>query len=62
MKTILRQCAYCNQPLTLGKVSNDRFYCNEFCAWDGEAAARRRVAAPSVAPSLVQVVPHDSAG
>ena len=62
MKTILRQCAYCNQPLPSWKASNGRFYCNEFCAWDGEAAAKRHMPAPSVVPSLVQAVPQDTGG
>jgi hypothetical protein len=62
VKTILRQCAYCNQPSPAWKAGNGRFYCNEFCAWDGEAAARRHTPAPSVVPSLVLTVTHESAG
>jgi hypothetical protein len=62
VKTILRQCAYCKQPLPAWKAGNGWFYCNEFCAWDGEAAARRSVPAPPVVPSLVLAVTHESAG
>jgi hypothetical protein len=61
VKTIARQCAYCNQPLPAWKASNGRFYCNEFCAWDGETAARRQIATPPVAPTLVQPVSQEQA-
>jgi hypothetical protein len=37
--TVLPQCPTCNQPLPTHawKGGDRRFYCNEFCASDGEA-------------------------
>ena len=39
--TVLPQCPTCNQPLSAHawKAGDRRFYCNEFCASDGEAVA-----------------------